>query len=178
MSAEVMPYKISVLAFIRNARDELLLIQRRKAPNRGCWSPVGGKLEFATGESPFECAQREILEETGLELGSQALHLFGYIAEKHFEGNGHWLMFLFDCRTRLTALPPAIDEGHFQFYPRATIDQLAIPPTDRTLLWPYYDRHREGFVALRADCHPEKKLRVTVEQTLPDPASPPTATAS
>jgi len=57
------PFKISVLVFLRDARGRQLLIKRRKAPNLGCWSPIGGKLEMGTGESPFECAIRETGEE-------------------------------------------------------------------------------------------------------------------
>lgn len=160
-----LPFRISVLLFIRDCRDRLLLIKRRKAPNLGCWSPPGGKLEMPLGESPFECVRREAQEELGLTLTDQDLHLWGYIAEKNFEGNGHWLMFLFDCKHILDGLPAAIDEGHFAFFSRAEIDALAIPDTDRTLLWPYYDSHRSRFIALRADCAPAQKLQIVVEES-------------
>lgn len=166
MSEPALPFKISVLAFLRDEAGRILLIQRRKAPNLGCWSPVGGKLEMARGESPFECAAREIGEETNLVVSSSDLHLFGYVSEKSFEGNGHWLMFLFDCHKPLPGLPPAIDEGAFAFYQREEINALAIPPTDHRLVWPWYDSHRERFVALRADCHPGRELEIVVEQSL------------
>ena len=146
-----LPFKISTLVFLRDRRDRLLLIQRRKAPNLGCWSPVGGKLDMTRGESPYECARREVGEEVGIELEDSDLRLFGYISEKAYEGDVHWLMFLFDCRVLLEALPPTIDEGHFA-----------------TLLWPYYDRYREGFVGLRADCGDPLNLRV-VEELKIDP---------
>jgi len=51
--ASALPYKISVLVFLENRAGELLLIHRNKAPNLGNWSPIGGKLEMAAGESPF-----------------------------------------------------------------------------------------------------------------------------
>ena len=63
-----LPYKISVLVFLYDAAGKFLLIQRRKAPNMGCWSPVGGKLETGIGESPFECAVREVEEEVGKKI--------------------------------------------------------------------------------------------------------------
>ena len=107
----VLPYKISVLVFLQNQAGEQLLILRRKAPNLGNWSPIGGKLEMATGESPFECAARETYEETGLRIGTDDLHLFAMIAEKAYEGQSHWPMFLFRCRRKLDALPPDISEG-------------------------------------------------------------------
>ncbi len=165
MSAGALPFKISVLVFLRDEAGRLLLIRRNKAPNLGCWSPVGGKLETALGESPFECAVREVAEETGETIATPDLHLFGMISEKGYEGQSHWLMFLFDCRKPLRALPPAIDEGRFGFFARAEVDGIEVPATDRTLLWPVYDEHRRGFIAYRAECHPGGPLTMVVEET-------------
>jgi len=161
-----LPFKISVLVFIRNQAGKLLMIQRRKSPNFGCWSPIGGKLEMSEGESPFECAIREVQEEANFQISERDLHLFGYISEKSFEGNGHWLMFLFNCKAVLNVLPEGIDEGHFAFFTREEIDTIQIPVSDRSLLWPYYDSHRDTFVALRANCHPDAPLAITLEQSL------------
>lgn len=160
-----LPFKISVLVFLHDEAGRLLLIQRTKAPNQGCWSPPGGKLEMGTGESPFECAVREVAEETGAVVTASDLHLFGMISEKGYEGQSHWLMFLFDCRKPIGAIPPTIDEGHFGFFSRQEIETIQIPETDRTLLWPVYDEHRRGFIAYRAECDPGAPLRMTVEET-------------
>jgi 8-oxo-dGTP diphosphatase len=162
-------YKIAVLVFLENTAGEHLLLLRAKPPNLGIWSPIGGKLETATGESPFECAVRETFEETGLQVDASALHLFAMIAEKSYEGQSHWLMFLFRCKVPLASLPPAIAEGTFGFFSRAAIDALPIPDTDRTALWPTYDRYRDHFVALKADCAPGKPVYVEFEQITPPP---------
>ncbi len=159
-------YKIAVLVFMENAAGEQLLLLRAKSPNLGCWTPIGGKLETAIGESPFECAARETREETGHAIDPTDLHLFGMIAEKAYEGESHWLLFLFRCTRPIAALPPAMEEGRFGFFSRSAIDELGLPATDRTALWPIFDQHRNGFVALRADCDPGKKLAITVEQQL------------
>lgn len=45
-------------------QEQVLLLRRIKQPNLGKWSPPGGKLE--AGETPLECAKRELLEETGI----------------------------------------------------------------------------------------------------------------
>jgi 8-oxo-dGTP diphosphatase len=166
---DALPYRIAVLVFLENGAGEHLLLLRAKPPNKGVWSPIGGKLETATGESPFECAVRETREETGLEISAADLHLFAVIAEKAYEGQSHWLMFLFRCRRPLRALPPEISEGRFGFFSRASIDALPIPETDRTALWPTYDQHRDRFVALKADCRPGQPVRVEVEEITPPP---------
>ena len=77
-----LPYKISVLVFIENHAGEQLLMLRAKQPNLGVWTPLGGKLEMATGESPLQCAVRETAEEAGLVVREEDMHLFAMIAEK------------------------------------------------------------------------------------------------
>lgn len=166
-AAPALSYKIAVLVFLENTAGEQLLMLRAKPPNLGVWSPIGGKLETGLGESPFECAVRETFEETGLRTEASDFHLFAMIAEKAYEGQSHWLMFLFRCKRPLPALPPEIAEGRFAFFSRASIDALPIPETDRTALWPTYDRYRDRFVALKADCAPGKPVIVEVEEITP-----------
>ena len=72
-------------------------------------------------------------------------------------------MFLFECKKVVNNLPIAIDEGHFKFFERAAIDELPIPETDRSLLWPYYDKYKKGFIGLRANCDPSGQLAITEE---------------
>ena len=44
-----------------------ILIGKRKSPlGNGTWHPPGGHLEY--GESPENCAKREVKEETGIEI--------------------------------------------------------------------------------------------------------------
>lgn len=166
MSISALAYKIAVLVFLENAGGEQLLLLRAKPPNLGVWSPIGGKLEMAHGESPFECAVRETWEETGHVVTAADLHLFALIAEKAYEGQAHWLMFLFRCKKPLAALPPDITEGKFGFFSRAKVDSLPLPETDRTALWPIYDRYRDRFVSLKADCAPGRPVAVEIEQII------------
>ncbi len=67
-----LPYQIATLVYIFNRENRLLLLHRSKSPNRDLYSPIGGKLEQAGGESPYTCALREIREETGVELELRA----------------------------------------------------------------------------------------------------------
>lgn len=161
-----MQHKIAVLVFIENSRGEQLLLLRAKAPNLGTWSPIGGKLETALGESPHECAVRETLEETGHKIQIEDLHLFAMIAEKAYEGSSHWLLFLFRCRRPLDRLPESMAEGRFGFFSRSDLDTLPLPETDRTALWGVYDQYREGFICLRADCSPDQPLRMVTDEVI------------
>ena len=45
-------------------RDDLLLVQRNRAPSEGLWTLAGGRLE--PGETPEACAVRELREELGI----------------------------------------------------------------------------------------------------------------
>jgi len=121
---------------------------------------------MSTGESPCQCAIRETREEIGLEVTSADLHLFAMISEKAYEGSGHWLMFLYHGRVPVPALPEPIEEGTFGFFARDEIDELNIPETDRVALWPLFDRYRDRFVALRADCTPGGPPDIVIEETL------------
>ena len=146
-----MSFNISCLLFAKDKDSRILMLQRSKSPNKGFWSPPGGKLEMALGESPYECAKRESCEELGLELHDDDLHLFGYVSEKNYEGGGHWLMFLFEIIPSLHALPEAINEGCFKFFSRSQIDSLRIPQSDHELVWPFYDKRDQGFWGIRAN---------------------------
>jgi len=159
-----MTYKISCLLFIEDEFNRLLMIKRKKSPNQGLWSPPGGKLKMCLGESPIECARREASEETGMSLKDDDIKLFGYVSEKNYQGNAHWLMFLVECKKRLASKPPSISEGYFQFFSRTEIDSLSIPPSDHQLVWPIYDKRAQGFWGLRADCSvvpPDLRIEVS-----------------
>lgn len=166
--SSALPYKISVLVFIENRAGEQLLMLRAKKPNLGVWTPIGGKLEMATGESPLQAAVRETAEETGLVVREEDLHLFAMIAEKAYQGETHWLMFLYRCKVPIDALPANIDEGTFGFWSREAIKGLAIPETDQAALWPIFDQYRDRFVSLRADCS-VSPIKITYEQVTPVP---------
>lgn len=55
---------IGVGAVVFNARNEILLIKRGKAPRYGEWMVPGGALEW--GETLEQAVIREVLEETGI----------------------------------------------------------------------------------------------------------------
>ncbi|MBE7501766.1 MAG: NUDIX domain-containing protein [Verrucomicrobiales bacterium] len=158
-----LPHKISTLLYCFNPRDEILLLERAREPNRGQWSPAGGKLKTGSGESPYACACREAREELALELTPADLHFTGLVSEHGYLGQAHWLMFLFEVRPRLTTLPSPIREGRFAFFPRAELETLALPQTDREMLWPLFWQHRGGFFSAHCHIHADGRHEWTLE---------------
>ncbi len=160
-----LPYKIATLLYAFDKADRVLLLERAREPNRGLWSPPGGKLETGTGESPHACAAREAREELGLALCPGDLRLVGLVSECGYEGAAHWLMFLFEIRPRLGSLPAAMGEGRFAFFRREELDGLAQPQTDRDRIWPLFWEHRGGFFAAHCHCHSDGTHTWTTEQS-------------
>lgn len=160
-----LPYKIATLLYCFNERDEVLLLERAQEPNRGLWSPPGGKLHTDDGESPYVCACREAHEELALEIQPRDLHLTGLVSEHGFQGNSHWLMFLFEVKPRLMKLPAAHREGRFEFFPRAALANLKLPDTDRESIWPRFWQHRGGFFAAHCRCDPDGRNEWTLEES-------------
>src|ERR1044071_8772391 len=113
-----LPYKIATLLYCFNEHDEVLLMERAQEPNLGLWSPCGGKLHTDIGESPYACACRGAREGMWVDIVSPDLHLAGIVAEQCYEGQSHWLMFLFEVKKKLGVVPAPHREGHFKFFSR------------------------------------------------------------
>lgn len=164
-----LPCRISTLLYCFNSRDEVLLLQRTREPNRGYWSPCGGKLNTDIGESPYACACREAREELGLVISAQDLHLTGVVSEHGYEGQAHWLMFLFEVKPRIEMLPPLHPEGVFKFFSREELANLKLPQTDIEQLWPLFWKHRGGFFATHCHCHSTGRNEWVVEESILPP---------
>jgi 8-oxo-dGTP diphosphatase len=166
-----LPYRIAVLCYLFDDQGRLLLLHRRRPPNRDLYSPIGGKLEQDRGESPTACALREIREEVGLELRSQDLHLTGIVSEAGYEDACHWLMFLYEVTRPVVVTRTRFDEGLLEWHAPAAIAELPIPDTDRQVIWPLFWQHRGGFFTVHIQCH-GRRLSWRVEQSAPA-ANPP-----
>lgn len=178
MTPAPLPYQIAVLCYLFDPQGRVLLLHRRKPPNRDLYSPVGGKLEQATGESPTACAAREILEETGLRVSPAELHLTGIVSEAGFDDRMHWLMFLYEVTRPVHTHEldrHEFDEGRLEWHDPAALQDLPIPDTDRRVIWPLFHQHRGRFFMAHLDCH-GGDIRWRLEQPAgpdaPVPATP------
>ncbi len=158
-----MPYRLACLCDLRDAQGRHLLLLRKKHPNFGLCSPIGGKLDVETGESPHQCAQREILEEAGIHVPIERLHLMGLIAERAFEGRGHWLLFYFRVIGPVEVEARDMNEGRLDWFREDEMAGLPIPETDKQIIWPLVRQHevsaaaeragkRHGFFSVFIDC--------------------------
>lgn len=150
-----LPYRIAVLCYLYDADGRVLMLHRRKSPNAGMYSPIGGKLEVGIGEGPHECAVREIHEEAGISLAREDVHMSGIVSEAAYQNETHWLIFLFEVTRPID--PSEIehmdfDEGALEWVDPARVLDLNIPATDREVMWPMVQRHRGGFFVAHIDC--------------------------
>lgn len=173
------PYKIAVLVYAYNSQKQLLLLRRLKAPNQGLYSPIGGKLEQAVGESPYHCALREIEEEIEVKLSLADIRLLGMVSETGYLGGpdkataAHWLMFCFEVVKPLDFPGREMNEGTLEWVNPEDVAQLKIPKTDREVIWPLvhefsYVRNPEagekrGIFSVHIDCTDADHYVVTHE---------------
>lgn len=66
-------------------------VKKQNDMHQGKWNGLGGKLE--PGETPEECARREILEESGLSVSR--LELKGLLTFPKFSQGEDWYAFIF-----------------------------------------------------------------------------------
>ena len=156
--ARSMPYKIAVLCYLYDEEGRLLLLHRRKPPNRDMYSPIGGKLEIADGEGPLDCALREIREEASVTLRPDEIRMISIVSERAYQGEEHWLIFLFEATRpiRPDEIPHSeFDEGRLEWHRVEDVEKLPIPATDREVMWPNVRKHRGGFFMVHIDCAQE-----------------------
>lgn len=63
--------QVGVGVVVLNEGNDVLLIRRGQEPNKGLWTIPGGRQE--PGETLFETAHREIMEETGIKISQPVL---------------------------------------------------------------------------------------------------------
>jgi 8-oxo-dGTP diphosphatase len=123
--------KLATLCYLRRA-GKTLMVYRNKKPNdmhMGKWNGLGGKLE--PGESPEDCAEREIFEESGLQANE--LILKGFLTFPSFNKGEDWYAFVYlitDFSGSLTSSP----EGELRWVENGKLLDLNLWEGDRIFL--------------------------------------------
>lgn len=94
-------------------------IKKKNDFHEGKWNGLGGK--FEAGETPEECAIREVKEESGLLMKNPMLH--GFITFPMFDGEKDWYVFLFTAREFEGELIDS-NEGKLEWIPNEKLLEL------------------------------------------------------
>lgn len=79
--------RVGVGVLLIDESGRVLLTRRNRAPEAGCWSIVGGKLDYQ--ETLEECAIREAREEVGLQIAlDELLCVTNHLVPKERQ---HWV---------------------------------------------------------------------------------------
>ena len=108
--------------------DALLLVRRRFNPEKGKWSLPAGFLD--SGEDPAVCAQREVLEETGLEV-----RVLGVLDVFHNppQAGGATAFVLYRGEVLAGQLAAGDDAADAGFFRLDELPELAFPSTHRAV---------------------------------------------
>jgi len=135
MSSPNPPIQVATLCYLRQAGRSLMLHRNKKANDvhEGKWNGLGGKVQ--AGETPEECAQREIEEESGLR--ALDLDLRGVITFPLFSHGKDWYVFVFIVREFEGDLIDS-PEGDLAWIPDDEVLKLNLWEGDRIFL-PWLD---------------------------------------
>lgn len=123
--------KLATLCYVRQAGKTLMVHRVKKANDmhQGKWNGLGGKLE--PGETPEECAIREIFEESGLRVHKPILK--GLLTFPKFSNQEDWYAFVFvadQFEGQLTVSP----EGNLRWIEDEKLAELDLWAGDRIFL--------------------------------------------
>lgn len=115
--------RTAVMVILKN-EDQFLLLKRWKEPNRGMYTPVGGKLD--PFESPRAAAIRETFEETGIKIESPK-YVGSLIETSPVKYNWNCLVYLSEIPFQEA---PPCNEGDLKWISRSDLLKVPTPPTD------------------------------------------------
>lgn len=121
----------TTLCYIEREEKYLMLhrIKKENDQNRDKWLGIGGK--FENRESPFDCAKREISEETGLLASSLEYRgIVTFVSDEY----GTEYMHLFKCRDFSGAIKDDCNEGVLEWIEKKRLYELPMWEGDRIFL--------------------------------------------
>ena len=150
--------RLTSLCYLERDGKYLILHRTKKAhdENGGKWIGVGGKFEF--GESPVECAKREVKEETGLTMLKPRFRgIVTFVSDEW----GVEYMHLFTCTEFDGDLAHDCDEGELVWLPKAELPGKNLWEGDRLFLRALDER--QDFFSLKLRYEGERLVKATWE---------------
>jgi len=128
--------RLHTLCYLKRDGKTLMVHRVKKANDvhQGKWNGLGGKLE--AGETPEECAIREIREESG--LAARNPQLKGFLTFPSFANEEDWYAFVFVVREFEGELIDS-PEGRLKWIPDEQVLELNLWEGDRIFL-PWLER--------------------------------------
>lgn len=118
----------TTLCYIERDGAYLMLhrVKKENDMNKDKWVGIGGKLE--DGETPFECARREIREETGLVISDLSYRgIITFVSDKY----GTEYMHLFSATDSDGEIDYDCDEGRLEWVDKSAVYDLPIWEGDK-----------------------------------------------
>jgi len=125
-------HKQPAVLVILKSGDKFLLLKRKKPPNEGKYTPVGGKLD--PYDSPYKTAIRETFEETGIHISNPTY--CGIMVESS-PTKYNWICFVYLSEIDYQS-PPECNEGELEWIPLNQLSEIPTPETDR-FIYEYVD---------------------------------------
>lgn len=150
--------KLATLCYVidKNSNSTLMIhrVKKQNDYHEGKWNGLGGKFEL--GESPEECAIREIEEESGLKVKSVIMK--GFITFPMFDGKEDWYVFLFTANEFSGNLIDS-NEGNLAWIKNEKLTELNLWDGDKIFIpWLFQD----GFFSAKFKYKDGKYLSHTV----------------
>ncbi|HET7185654.1 MAG TPA: NUDIX hydrolase [Terriglobales bacterium] len=123
------------------SQGRVVIVQRSAEPLKGQWSIPGGALEI--GETLRQCAAREALEETGLQVEAvDVLDVFDSIyADPDGRTRYHYVLIDFFCRVLGGELKVGSDAAQARWISRDELANFNIAETAQKVIMKALDRH-------------------------------------
>ena len=114
--------RVGVGCWIFNPAGQILLGHRKSKHGANTWAPPGGHLEF--GETPQQCASRELCEETGIIIPENMIYIISFtndvFQDKHY--------ITIHCRTdNIVATPIIMEPDKCDQWKWFDLNKLPIP---------------------------------------------------
>ncbi|MFC1727376.1 NUDIX domain-containing protein [Patescibacteria group bacterium] len=159
------PISASIQCFIKKGEKYLMLHRsEHKKILPGIWIAPGGRKKFKEGV--FECARRELLEETGVKIKNIRLRAIGIGHSPAFDENREFCNYILVADYAGGKAKKKDDEGKLEWLTEAEIKNLqSLFSEDRKLL-PYIfddDKKVVSYIANFDKANPNKLIRFEVE---------------
>ena len=130
--------KLATLCYVMKDNKTLMIYRNKKKNDyhEGKWNGLGGK--FEAGESPEECAVREVKEESGLIAVNPEMK--GFITFPMFDEIDDWYVFVFVMKNFTGELIDS-NEGKLEWIPNKKLPELNLWEGDKIFLpWLFQDK--------------------------------------